>query len=50
LVRAGHGIYANAGAWYLDHQYLRLEDDRASRMQAHGDGTVSLIEQLERPH
>ena len=31
LTRAGHGWYANAGAWYLDQQFLRIDDDRISR-------------------
>ena len=31
LTRAGHGWYANAGAWYLDQQFLRIDDERISR-------------------
>ncbi|WP_411281154.1 UDP-2,3-diacylglucosamine diphosphatase [Gemmatimonas sp.] len=30
LRRAGRGWYANAGAWYLDQQYLLIESDRIS--------------------
>lgn len=31
LQRAGRGWYANAGAWYLDQQFLRIDDDRITR-------------------
>jgi UDP-2,3-diacylglucosamine hydrolase len=31
LERAGRGWYANAGAWYLDHQFLRIDGDRIER-------------------
>jgi hypothetical protein len=30
LRRAGGGWYANAGAWYLDQQYLLIESERIS--------------------
>ena len=30
LCRAGSGWYANAGAWYLDQQYLLIESERIS--------------------
>ena len=33
LERAARGVYANAGAWYIDQQYLRLDADRIARMQ-----------------
>ena len=31
LERAGRGWYGNAGAWYLDQQYLRIDDTRITR-------------------
>lgn len=31
LERAGHGWYANAGAWYLDQQYVRIDDSSIAR-------------------
>lgn len=32
LTRAGRGVYANAGAWYLDHQFLVIDDGQIRRM------------------
>lgn len=42
LVRAGRGWYANAGAWYLDRQYLCVRDDAVSRLRwrASGDDEI----------
>ncbi len=31
LQRVGNGWYANAGAWYLDQQFLRIEDEQIAR-------------------
>ena len=33
LERVGRGWYANAGAWYLDQQYLRIDETRITRHQ-----------------
>jgi UDP-2,3-diacylglucosamine hydrolase len=33
LTAAGHGVYGNAGAWYLDHQYLVIDDDSIMHCQ-----------------
>lgn len=33
LQRAGAGVYANAGAWYLDGQYLLVSDEAISLRQ-----------------
>lgn len=33
LERAGRGWYGNAGAWYLDQQYLRIDGARITRHQ-----------------
>ncbi len=40
LQRAGGGWYANAGAWYLDQQYLLIQDDRIERRGWSGEGEV----------
>lgn len=42
LTRVGGGWYANAGAWYLDQQFLRIEDERIARCVWRGsfDGDV----------
>ncbi len=49
LVAAGRGVYGNAGAWYLDHQVLVIEDDRISRRQWTGADGIDVIETLARP-
>ena len=49
LVAAGRGVYGNAGAWYLDHQFLVIEDDRISRRQWTGAGGIDVIDSLARP-
>jgi UDP-2,3-diacylglucosamine hydrolase len=33
LERAGRGVYANAGAWYVDRQFLRIETDTITRCE-----------------
>lgn len=38
LQRAGGGWYANAGAWYLDRQYLEVDDTGIRRRQWSGTG------------
>ncbi len=42
LTRAGGGVYGNAGAWYLDRQYLRITDGDVSicRWTASAEGDV----------
>ncbi len=49
LVSAGRGVYGNAGAWYLDHQFLVIEDDRISRRQWSESDGVDEIETIARP-
>ncbi|MEI6739701.1 MAG: UDP-2,3-diacylglucosamine diphosphatase [Gemmatimonadaceae bacterium] len=45
LTAAGRGWYANAGAWYLDQQYLRITDDGIARLRwteaGHGEQLAS---------
>ncbi len=49
LVRAGRGIYGNAGAWYLDQQYLAITDDAITRCQwGNGSGEDVVLDRLER--
>ena len=38
LTRAGGGWYANAGAWYLDQQFVRIDGDVISRRLWTGSG------------
>lgn len=44
LQQAGRGWYANAGAWYLDRQFLRIDDDTIELRvwTGTGDGNVVL--------
>ncbi|MDQ8160087.1 MAG: UDP-2,3-diacylglucosamine diphosphatase [Gemmatimonadota bacterium] len=49
LVRAGRGWYGNAGAWYLDQQYLRIEDDRITRRAWSASGEHVVLDVGERP-
>jgi UDP-2,3-diacylglucosamine hydrolase len=49
LVRAGHGVYGNAGAWYLDQQYLRITDGAIERLAYTGSGEDHVLDRLERP-
>lgn len=44
----GRGAYGNAGAWYLDHQYLVIEDDAISRWQA-TEAEPGFLERVARP-
>lgn len=41
LTPVGHGWYANAGAWYLDQQFLRIDDDAITRCSWSGAETAS---------
>jgi UDP-2,3-diacylglucosamine hydrolase len=45
LAPAGRGIYANAGAWFLDRQYLRVTEAEISRRRWTGatDGEVLAV-------
>lgn len=44
LERAGRGWYGNAGAWYLDQQYLRIDDARITRHAWTGTRADALAE------
>lgn len=41
LERVGAGCYANAGAWYLDQQYLRIDDTGITMHAYHAPATRS---------
>lgn len=49
LVRAGRGVYGNAGAWYLDHQYLVIDDDTISRRQDAAETGDGVLDRITRP-
>ncbi len=48
LSRAGHGWYANAGAWYLDQQFLRIDDTRIARCAWTGSGEGDVLDAGDR--
>lgn len=49
LVRAGNGVYGNAGAWYLDHQFLVIDEERIAQYQRSDDGDATRLNELVRP-
>lgn len=49
LVSAGRGVYGNAGAWYLDHQFLVIEDDHISLRRSSTAAGGDLIGSITRP-
>ncbi|MBL0941057.1 MAG: UDP-2,3-diacylglucosamine diphosphatase [Gemmatimonadaceae bacterium] len=49
LERVGRGVYANAGAWYLDRQFLRIEDEQISRLEWQASGEHVVLDVIERP-
>ena len=44
LQAVGRGWYANAGAWYLDRQFLRIDDSRITRAVWTGSGDGELLD------
>lgn len=44
LQRLGPGWYANAGAWYLDQQYLRIDDETIARCQWAGSAEGDILD------
>jgi UDP-2,3-diacylglucosamine hydrolase len=48
LERAGYGIYANAGAWYLDRQFIRIDDDHIARASWSGSGESQVLDTINR--
>lgn len=48
LERAGNGVYANAGAWYVDQQFLRVNDDCISRLSWNPSGESEVLDTINR--
>jgi UDP-2,3-diacylglucosamine hydrolase len=48
LVEGGRGVYANAGAWYLDQQFVRIDDDRIGLYRWHPTAAPSEQRELLR--
>lgn len=48
LERAGYGVYGNAGAWYIDQQYLRIDEDRITRLAWTPSGEGHVLDTLNR--
>jgi len=49
LERAGGGWYANAGAWYLDRQYLRIDGNEVARSLWTDSGEEHVLDVGHRP-
>jgi UDP-2,3-diacylglucosamine hydrolase len=48
LAPAGSGVYANAGAWYLDQQYLRVTEKSITRLRWNGSAEGDVLHVIER--
>ena len=48
LVRGGHGVYANPGAWMDDPVYLRVDDERAALVRHDGSADGDVLDALDR--
>ncbi len=48
LLPAGRGIYANAGAWYLDRQFLRVTDTQVARVRWTGSAEGDVLDVIDR--
>lgn len=48
LTAAGRGVYANAGAWYLDRQFLRITDTSITRLRWNGSAEGDVLDVIER--
>jgi UDP-2,3-diacylglucosamine hydrolase len=49
LVAVGRGVYANAGAWYLDRQFLRVTDTHVARLEWNGSAEGRLLDAITHP-
>lgn len=47
LERAGHGVYANAGAWYVDRQFLQI-DEHTITLNAWASGERHVLNAIDR--
>lgn len=48
LTRAGGGVYGNAGAWYLDRQYLHITDEAVTRLRWTGSAERDVLNVIKR--
>lgn len=48
LERAGYGVYANAGAWYVDQQFIRIDDDSISSLAWSNSGESHVLHTINR--
>ncbi|MBC8086135.1 MAG: UDP-2,3-diacylglucosamine diphosphatase [Phycisphaerae bacterium] len=48
LERAGYGTYGNAGAWYIDQQYLRIDEEHISRLSWKETGDSEVLGTVNR--
>jgi UDP-2,3-diacylglucosamine hydrolase len=48
LERAGYGIYANAGAWYVDRQFIRVDDTTIARCNWTESGESHVLDSINR--
>ena len=48
LTSAGRGVYANAGAWYLDRQFLRITPHAIARCAWNGSAEGDVLDVIER--
>jgi UDP-2,3-diacylglucosamine hydrolase len=48
LQRAGAGVYGNAGAWYLDRQYLRITETSVARIRWTGSAEGDVLDVIDR--
>lgn len=48
LERAGYGVYANAGAWYVDQQFVRIEADSISSVTWSNSGESHVLHTIDR--
>ncbi len=48
LERAGRGWYANSGAWYLDRQFLRIDDTSITRERWTGSSERDVLDRGDR--
>lgn len=48
LLQRGGGVYGNAGAWYLDRQFLRIDDDAIALCQWNATAPSTVLQRIER--
>ena len=48
LERVGYGVYANAGAWYIDQQFLQIDSDTITRWSWGNSGERHVLHTMNR--